>query len=44
MKMRQVKFRDKDLDETLGGILCQGGVCDYIICGCCGAIVDSGSL
>lgn len=41
MIMRQIKFRDKDLDEVLGGILCQRGIRDYIICGCCGAIVEA---
>ncbi len=41
MVTKQVRFRDKENDEILGGILCEDGVCDYIICGCCGGIVEA---
>ena len=39
--IKQVKFHDKANDEIFGGLLCQEGVCDYIICGCCGGIIEA---
>jgi len=41
MVTKQVRFRDKANDQTLGGILIQSGVVDYIICGCCGGVIET---
>ena len=37
MKTEQIKFRDTENDAILGGILIDDR---YIICGCCGGIID----
>lgn len=37
MLIKQVKFKAKDEDEILGGILIDN---EYVICGCCGSVFE----
>lgn len=41
MSVKQVTFYDHANEQLCGGILIQGGCVDYIICGCCGGVIEA---